>query len=226
MARQATSALVAGNIKRLRIDRGFSQKVLATLMQTYHAVPQSWNDQKIGELEHSRKGRERNITVDDLVAVSHALSVELWQLLLPPAVNDENREIFADFDLDTYSFRLFGMAPDQIRRDAQSLIRWPKLQLSPQQIRLISMRHPEAIRVRATWWGNEIASGREPTSEGWGAALEEIVTECETELSRLMRNEEVIIPDELQNLAPDRNFNAYCIEADAFWEDTLAKETK
>ena len=217
MASQPGSAIVAYNIRTLRHKRGFDQSELANMLRIYHTVPQAWNDQKVGELEHTRNGRERNITVDDLIAVSHALGVEVWRLFLPPPINDANGDKFDPAYLDTYSWRMFGMPVGEIRRTANSIVKWPKLQLSSQQTRRIASRHPYARRVRSEWWDKEETAGRKPDVDGWHAATEEAVTACEAILVQLIEDETVEIPDDLIDLTPDSNFSAYVQSADAFW---------
>jgi transcriptional regulator with XRE-family HTH domain len=218
---QTISGIVAANIRQLRLDAGMTQTALAVLLRIYHPATQAWTEQKIGELEHTRKDRERNITVDDLVAVSWALNVEVWRLLLPAEVNDSNSDELSESGLMQYSWRVFGMPPDQIRKKADELILWPKTGLSPSQTRMIAMRHPDAIRVRAEWWPDEIAAGREPTPEGWGAALEEVVAECEAVLMRLQADESVTVPDVLIDLEPGDGLLEYTSAADDLWLKAL-----
>lgn len=67
----AARELVAHNVRRLRLERGWQQELLSYEAGLHRAV--------VGHIENAR----RNVSIDTLEAISSALVVQIHELFLP-----------------------------------------------------------------------------------------------------------------------------------------------
>lgn len=210
------------NILALRREAGMSRKVLAIEMFMNHQVRQSWSEVKIAELEHTRKGRKRNISADDLVAVAHSLDIELWRLFVPPATFDGGKILrrIGNQSVDVYSYRLFGMKAADVRAAVEDgTVKWPKQDVPMAHIREILKRHPRVVELRRLWWDEPQPDGSAPTTEGLDAEVERILIELKGDW---LERELFEIPiDRFVDLDPSRNYTPFAQEADDFWAEVI-----
>ena len=81
------SEVIRHNIRRLRQERGWSQRRLAEIAQDRTGDPapdESWTQFRVSDLEGGRKGRRKNPTPEELAGLARALGVPILDLMLPP----------------------------------------------------------------------------------------------------------------------------------------------
>lgn len=87
---KSLNQVAAGNIRRHRLANGLTQGDVALFLT--NKTGRRWTTSKVSDIENAaargesgRSTRERQITLDELVAIAHLLRVSFFDLLLPPA---------------------------------------------------------------------------------------------------------------------------------------------
>ena len=215
------SRIVGHNVRTRREEIGMTRETFAVDLFFSAMVDESWTETKVMELEQSRRGRERHITVDDLVSVAYVLDVEPWTLLVPY----DDRPL-GGVPVDVYTYRVFGMKPAEVRRkkQEQEVLVWPKTEIPLDTVLRFLERHPDVLRLRETWWSRAMPNGSPPTAE----ALEDAVrTQVRSLYTDLQTDETWELPvEDLANLDPHRDFTAFAEIADRFWESNTDRQDK
>jgi transcriptional regulator with XRE-family HTH domain len=85
----SVSDVIRHNARRLRADLGLSQSRIAKRINA-RTASEDWTQFRISDIEGGRKGRERNISPEELITLAITFDVSVVELMTPPeSITDE-----------------------------------------------------------------------------------------------------------------------------------------
>ncbi len=123
------SDVIRHNVRRYRGEQGLSQREMAELLQSRSGDPKPWTQFRVSDIEGGRKGRDRTISPEEMLALARGFDISLIELMTPPEVikmgeDGEGSPLFAavrvrvghDKVAPDLFFRLAFMLPSNLRK--------------------------------------------------------------------------------------------------------------